>query len=189
MHTYNPSVSYAASSTKAHLRKSAQTYNPSVSYAASSPYTGEPIEVRTDPIQRHKSKPPLCKGRGTTLVVEGLFKKWYNPRRSGYYPPTMVVNLRKQMHTNNPSVSYAASSTKARLRKSAQTYNPSVSYAASSPYTGEPNEVCANPIQRHRLTPPLCKGRGTARGGGGVVKMRHYNLNAPMGVYTNTAIA
>ena len=65
------------------------------------------------------------------------------------------------MHTNNPSVSYAASSTKARLRKSAQTYNPSVSYAASSPYTGEPNEVCTNPIQRHRLTPPLCKGRGT----------------------------
>ena len=74
-------------------------------------------------------------------MVEGLFKKWYNPRRSGYYPPTMVVNLRKQMHT----------------------YNPSVSYAASSPYTGEPNEVCANPIQRHRLTPPLCKGAGSCR--------------------------
>ena len=36
------------------------------------PYTGEPIEVRTDPIQRHLPKPPLCKGRGTTLVVEGL---------------------------------------------------------------------------------------------------------------------
>ena len=28
-----------------------QTYNPSVGFAASSPYTGEPIEVRTNLIQ------------------------------------------------------------------------------------------------------------------------------------------
>ena len=38
------------------------------------PYTGEPIEVSENPIQCHKPKPPLCKGRGTTLVVEGLSK-------------------------------------------------------------------------------------------------------------------
>ena len=48
------------------------------------------------------------------------------------------------MQGYNPSVSYAAGTTKARLRKRAQTYNPSVSYAASSPYTGEPNEACAD---------------------------------------------
>ena len=51
-----------------------QTYNPSVGFVASSPYTGEPIEVRTNLIQCHKLKPPLCKGRGTTSVVEGLLK-------------------------------------------------------------------------------------------------------------------
>ena len=51
------------------------------------------------------------------------------------------------MHTYNPSVSYAASSTKARLQK----------YGADL-------------IQRHRPKPPLCKGRGTAHGGGGIVK-------------------
>ena len=51
-----------------------------------------------------------------------------------------------------------------------QTYNPSVGFAASSPYTGEPIEVRTNLIQYHRPMPPLCKGRGTAHGGGGIVK-------------------
>ena len=36
-------------------------------------------------------------------------------------------------------------------------------------------KIRANPIQRHRPMPPLCKGRGTARGGGGVVQ----KLNSP----------
>ena len=101
MQTYNPSVSYADSSTKARLRmpqallrcpytgepiEADANLLPQSPNAASStkarlrmpqallrcPYTGEPLEVRTDLIQRHKQKPPLCKGRGTALVVEGL---------------------------------------------------------------------------------------------------------------------
>ena len=45
----------------ARLQKYMQAYNPSVSFADSSPYTGEPIGVRADPIQRHRPMPPLCK--------------------------------------------------------------------------------------------------------------------------------
>ena len=66
------------------------------------------------------------------------------------------------MQTYNPSLSFADSSTKARLRM--------LQALLRCPYTGEPIEVRANPIQRRRPMPPLCKGRGTACGGGGVVK-------------------
>ena len=40
----------------------------------------------------------------------------------------------------------------------------------SSPYTGEPMGVRADPIQRHRPMPPLCKGEGDHVSGGRVVK-------------------
>ena len=55
-----PQSAYAASSTKARLRMPLST-TPQSACAASSPYTGEPIEVRTDQIQRHRPTPPLCK--------------------------------------------------------------------------------------------------------------------------------
>ena len=53
----HPSDGYAAGSTKARLRILQALFR--------FPYTVEPIEVCTDPIQRHKPMPPLCKGRGT----------------------------------------------------------------------------------------------------------------------------
>ena len=34
-------------------------------------------------------------------------------------------------------------------------------------------KIHTNLIQRHSPMPPLCKGRGTARGGGGVVQISH----------------
>ncbi len=45
-----------------------QTYNPSVSFAASSPYTGEPIEVHTNLIQC-----PYTGGGAYTKSVQTLF--------------------------------------------------------------------------------------------------------------------
>ena len=54
---------------KARLRMPLST-TPQSACAASSPYTGEPIEVRTDQIQRHRPKPPLCKGRGVDYNIK-----------------------------------------------------------------------------------------------------------------------
>ena len=82
---------------------------PQTAYAASSPYTGEPIEVRTDLIQRHKLTPPLCKGRGTTLVVEGLSKA-----RKSY--DEQMQNLQPLSHLTVP-----APLTQGSLSKSVQT--------------------------------------------------------------------
>ena len=100
----------------------------------------------------HKPKPPLCKGRGTAYGGGG------------------IVNNCKIHKPTTPQSPNGASSTKARLRMPQALLR--------CPYTGEPNEVRADPfsgtdqslpcVRRRKL--PCSGGVGTACGGGRVVK-------------------
>ena len=131
---------------------------PQTAYAASSPCTAEPMKSAQTlfsgtnqclPCVRRR-KLPCSGGVGTACgggrVVNGCI--------------CYVINTCKPTTPQSPN---GDSSTKARLRMPQALLR--------CPYTGEPIEVRTNLIQRHKLTPPLCKGRGTAHGGGRVVKI------------------
>ena len=136
-----PQSPNGASSTKARLRMPQALLR--------CPYTGEPIEVRTNLIQCHRPMPPLCKGRGTTSVVEGLSKSLCKApeaavqRRCGDRPwrwrdckRQENLMISKCRPTTPQSPTLAALPRHAYVCRRPTT--PQTAYAASSPYTGEP---------------------------------------------------
>ena len=121
-----PQSPNGASSTKARLRMPQALLR--------CPYTGEPNEVRTNLIQRHRPKPPLCKGRGTTSVVEGLSKA-------------------ASLHKIYNSLSHL---TVPALPRHAYVCHRHYSGALAQ---GSLSKFVQNLIRCHKPKPPLCKGR------------------------------